>query len=87
MENILWKIKTYYFHGRALLGLGYVAESFLERYRALVNTVNVHVHARIRLRLMHQDNQTLQRGVHREAIHIDVRGTTSTSVIETLKYN
>jgi len=86
VENILWILKTYYFHER-VLGLGYVTEGFLERYRTFVNTVDIHVHARIRLLLMHQDNQTLQRSVHREAVYGDVRGAASTSIVETLEYN
>lgn len=77
---------TYYFYEHIVLELGDVAESFLERYRSFVNAVDVHIHARIRLPLMHQDNQALYRTIHRKAVHADVRGPASAG-IQTLQYN
>lgn len=36
---------------------------------------------------MHQNEQTLQRGVHREAVHVDVAGAASTVLVQALEYN
>lgn len=52
-------MRTHHFHIRTLLILGDVAESSLKRYGPLIDTVDEYVHTRIRLTLMHQDNQTL----------------------------
>lgn len=88
MINIL---DPHHFDERTVLSLGYVAEGFLERYGALVDAIDVYVHAGIDSRwctiLVHQDNHALQRRIHREGTYVDVRGAASAALVETLEYN
>lgn len=77
--------EAYHFHERIVTVLGQVAEGFLQRYGSFVSAIDVHVHASIRQRLMHQDDQALQRCVHRKTVYVDVPGAASTGFIETLE--